>query len=60
MMHFKFIYLIIQFFLITPHLLSNEKIDVIISSKNITLNVEVAKNYTRKKNWSHVQKKSFR
>ena len=43
MMHFKFIYLIIQFFLITPHLLSNEKIDVIISSKNITLNVEVAK-----------------
>ena len=43
MMHFKFIYLIIKFFLITFYALSNEKIDVSIYNKNITFNVEVAK-----------------
>ena len=43
MMHFKYLYLIIKFFLITSHTLSNEKIDVSIYNKNITFNVEVAK-----------------
>ena len=43
MMHFKFICLIIKFFLITSHLLSNEKIEIGIFNKNIMFNVEVAK-----------------
>ena len=43
MMHFKFIYLIIKFFLITLYTLANEKIDVSIYNKNFTFNVEVAK-----------------
>ena len=43
MMHFKFIYLIIKFFLITPYTLANEKIDVSIYKKNIIFNVEIAK-----------------
>ena len=43
MMHFKFIYLIFNFFLISFYLISNEKIEVSIYSKNITFNVEVAK-----------------
>ena len=43
MMHFKFIYLIFNFFLISFYTFSNEKIEFSIYNKNITLNVEVAK-----------------
>ena len=43
MMHFKFIYFICNFFLVSFYTFSNEKIDVSIYSKNITFNVEVAK-----------------
>mgnify|MGYP002007606087 FL=1 len=43
MMHFKFIYLIFNFFLISFYTFSNEKIGVSIYNKNITFNVEVAK-----------------
>ena len=43
MMHFKFIYLIFNFFLVSFYTFSNEKIDVSIYNKNITFNVEVAK-----------------
>ena len=42
-MHFKFIYLILNFFLISFYTFSNEKIEVSIYNKNITFNVEVAK-----------------
>ena len=42
MMHFKFIYLIFNFFLISFYTFSNEKIEVSIYNKNITFNVEVA------------------
>lgn len=43
MMHFKFIYLIFNFFLISLYTFSNEKIEISIYNKNITFNVEVAK-----------------
>ena len=43
MMHFKFIYLIFNFFLISFFTFSSEKIEVSIYNKNITFNVEVAK-----------------
>ena len=43
MMHFKFIYLIFIFFLVSFYTFSNEKIDVSIYKKNITFKVEVAK-----------------
>ncbi len=43
MMHFKSIYLIFNFFLVSFYTFSNEKIEVNIYSKNITFNVEVAK-----------------
>ena len=43
MMHFKFLYLILNFFLVSFCTFSYEKIDVIIYNKNITFNVEVAK-----------------
>ena len=43
MMHFKFIYLIFNFFLISFYTFSNDKIEVSIYNKNITFNVEVAK-----------------
>ena len=43
MMHFKFIYLIFNFFLISFYIFSNEKIEISIYNKNITFNVEVAK-----------------
>ena len=43
MLHFKFIYLIFNFFLISFYTFSNEKIEVSIYNKNITFNVEVAK-----------------
>ena len=43
MMHFKSIYLIFYFFLVSFNTFSNEKIGVSIYNKNITFNVEVAK-----------------
>ena len=43
MMHFKFIHLIFNFFLVSFYTFSNEKINVSIYNKNITFNVEVAK-----------------
>ena len=43
MMHFKFIYLTFNFFLISFYTFSTEKIDVSVYNKNITFNVEVAK-----------------
>lgn len=43
MMHFKFICLILNFFLISFYTFSNEKIEVSIYNKNITFNVEIAK-----------------
>ena len=43
MMHFKFIYFIFNFFLVSFYTFSNEKIDVSIYNKNITFNVKVAK-----------------
>lgn len=43
MMHFKYILLIFNFFLVSFYTFSNEKIDVSIYNKNITFNVEVAK-----------------
>ena len=43
MMHFKSIYLIFNFFLVSFYTFSNERIDVSIYNKNITFNVEVAK-----------------
>ena len=43
MMHFKSIYLIFYFFLVSFYTFSNEKIGVSIYNKNITFNVEVAK-----------------
>ena len=43
MIHFKIIYLIFNFFLVSFYTFSNEKIDVSIYNKNITFNVEVAK-----------------
>ena len=43
MMHFKFIYLVFNLFIISFYTFSNEKIEVSIYNKNITFNVEVAK-----------------
>ena len=43
MMHFKFINLILNFFLISFYTFSNEKIEVSIYNKNIVFNVEVSK-----------------
>ena len=50
MMHFKFIYLIFNFFLISFYTFSNEKINVSIYNKNITFNVEVAKTIEERRN----------
>ncbi len=49
MMHFKFIYLILNFFLVSLYTFSNEKIDVSIYNKNITFVVEVAKTIEERK-----------
>ena len=49
MMHFKFIYLTFNFFLISFYTFSNEKIEVSIYNKNITFNVEVAKTIEERK-----------
>ena len=57
MMHFKFIYLIIKFFLITSYALSNEKIAVSIYNKNITFNVEVAKTIQERRSGLMYRKK---
>ena len=43
MMHFKYIHLILYFFIVSFYTFSNEKIDVNIYNKNIIFNVEVAK-----------------
>ena len=43
MMHFKFIYLVFNFFVISFYTFSNEKIEVSIYNKNITFDVEIAK-----------------
>ena len=43
MMHFKSIYLVFYFFLVSFYTFSNEKIDVSIYNKPITFNVEVVK-----------------
>ena len=57
MMHFKFIYLIFNFFLISFYIFSNEKIEVIIYNKNITFNVEVAKTIEERRNGLMYRKK---
>ena len=57
MMHFKFIYLILNFFLFSFYTFSNEKIDVSIYSKNITFNVEVAKTIEERKSGLMYRKK---
>ena len=49
MMHFKFKYLIFNFFLVSFYIFSNEKIDVSVYNKNITFNVEVAKTIEERK-----------
>ena len=57
MMHFKFIYLIFNFFLFSFYTFSNEKIDVSIYNKNITFNVEVAKTIEERKSGLMYRKK---
>ena len=49
MMHFKFKYLIFNFFLISFYTFSNDKIDISIYNKNITFVVEVAKTIEERK-----------
>ena len=57
MMHFKFIYLIFNFFLVSFYTFSNEKIEVSIYNKNITFNVEVAKTMEERKTGLMYRKK---
>ena len=57
MMHFKFIYLIFNFFLVSFYTLSNEKIDVSIHNKNIIFNVEVAKTIEERRSGLMYRKK---
>ena len=57
MMHFKSIYLIFYFFLVSFYTFSNEKIDVSIYNKNITFNVEVAKTIEERKSGLMYRKK---
>ena len=57
MMHFKFIYLIFNFFLISFYTFSTEKIDVSVYNKNITFNVEVAKTIQERKKGLMYRKK---
>ena len=59
MMHFKFIYLIFNFFLISFYTFSNEKIDVSIYKKNITFKVEVAKTVEERRNGLMYRKKLY-
>ena len=53
-MHFKFIYLIFSFLLVSFYTFSNEKIDVSVYNKNITFNVEVAKTLEKNERWSKI------
>ena len=57
MMHFKSIYLIFYFFLVSFYTFSNEKIDVSIYNKNITFNVEVAKTIEERRSGLMYRKK---
>ena len=57
MMHFKFIFLIFNFFLVSFYIFSNEKIDVSIYNKNITFNVEVAKTIEERRSGLMYRKK---
>ena len=57
MMHFKFIYFIFNFFLVSFYTFSNEKIDVSIYNKNITFNVEVAKTIEERRSGLMYRKK---
>ena len=57
MMHFKFIYFILNFFLVSFYTFSNEKIDVSIYNKNITFNVEVAKTIEERRSGLMYRKK---
>ena len=57
MMHFKFKYLIFNFFLISFYTFSNENIEVSIYNKNITFNVEVAKTIEERKTGLMYRKK---
>ena len=57
MMHFKFIYLTFNFFLISFYTFSNEKIEVSIYNKNITFNVEVAKTIEKRRTGLMYRKK---
>ena len=57
MMHFKFIYLVFNFFLISFYTFSNEKIEVSIYNKNITFNVEVAKTIEKRRTGLMYRKK---
>ena len=57
MMHFKFIYLTFNFFLISFYTFSNEKIEVSIYNKNITFNVEVAKTIEERRSGLMYRKK---
>ena len=59
MMHFKFIYLIFNFFLISFYTFSNEKIEVSIYNKNITFNVEVAKTIEERRTGLMYRKKLY-
>ena len=59
MMHFKFIYLIFNFFLVSFYTFSNEKIDVSIYNKNITFNVEVAKTIEERRTGLMYRKKLY-
>ena len=57
MMHFKFIFLIFNFFLVSFYIFSNEKIDVSIYNKNIKFNVEVAKTIEERRSGLMYRKK---
>ena len=59
MMHFKFIYLIFNFFLISFYTFSNEKIEVSIYNKNIIFNVEVAKTIEERRTGLMYRKKLY-
>ena len=57
MMHFKFIFLIFNFFLVSFYTFSNEKIEVSIYNKNIIFNVEVAKTIEERRSGLMYRKK---
>ena len=59
MMHFKSIYLIFNFFLVSFYTFSNEKIDVSIYNKNITFKVEVAKTIEERRTGLMYRKKLY-